>query len=81
MGAAAPTVARVGCGAEVPAAYPVRTLGAPREHPGSTRLLCVYCVCVCVFVCVCLCCVCVCVCVCASVCVCVCVCLCVCVCV
>ena len=74
MGAAAPTVARVGCGAEVPAAYPVRTLGAPREHPGSTPGVpgwCVLCVCVCVCVCcvVCVCVCVVCVCVCASVCV------------
>jgi len=56
----------------------MRILGVPREHPGSTRLLCVYCVCVCVCVvcgvCVRVCCVCVCVCVCVSVCVCVCVC-------
>ena len=32
MGAAAPTVARVGCGAEVPAAHSC----VPWEHPGST---------------------------------------------
>ena len=67
VAALAPTVARVGCGAEVPAAHPVRTLGAPREHPGSTRLVwaCV-CVGVCAGACVC---VCVTACVCASVCV------------
>jgi hypothetical protein len=61
----------------------MRTLGVPREHPGSTRLLCVYCVCVCVCVvcgvCVRVCCVSVCVCESVRVRVCLCVCVCVCV--
>ena len=82
MGAAAPTVARVGSAAEVPAAHSC----VPWEYPGSTPgvpgcCVCIVCVCVCVVcgVCVRVCCVCVCVCQCVCVCVCVCLCVSVCV--
>jgi hypothetical protein len=66
LGASAPTVAWVGCGAEVPAAHSC----VPWEHPGSTPGVPGCCVCIVCVLCVCG----VCVCVCVPVCVCVCVC-------